>query len=186
MFDLLVIDDFFDAATREEILAELRNADAAAATVYGSSAGAAVQPRVRSVRRVDVPAELHELVSRRFLEYKPEIEQHFAITLDSCEPPQFLRYEPGDFFVAHQDGNTALLRDESRFRRISIVVFLNTGYDGGVLTLHGSYPDYNVRHPIVGHPGALVAFRSETTHEVTPVTEGERYTIVSWYRSESK
>ncbi|MER9409217.1 2OG-Fe(II) oxygenase [Mesorhizobium sp. M0589] len=31
-------------------------------------------------------------------------------------------------------------------------------------------------------PGSLVAFRSETTHEVTPVTCNERFTIVSWYR----
>ena len=33
-----------------------------------------------------------------------------------------------------------------------------------------------------GEPGTLVAFRSETTHEVTPVTHGERYSIVSWFR----
>jgi predicted 2-oxoglutarate/Fe(II)-dependent dioxygenase YbiX len=182
VFDLLVIDDFFDAATCQRIVAELRAANAEAATVYGTSAGGAVQPRVRSVRRVDVSPELHELVSRRFLERKPEIARHFAVNLDACEPPQFLRYEPGDFFVAHQDGNTPLVRDETRLRRVSIVVFLNAGYEGGVLTLHGSYPDYNVRHPIVANPGALVAFRSETTHEVTPVTEGERFTIVSWYR----
>jgi predicted 2-oxoglutarate/Fe(II)-dependent dioxygenase YbiX len=31
-------------------------------------------------------------------------------------------------------------------------------------------------------PGSLVAFRSETTHEVIPVTHGERFTVVSWYR----
>jgi predicted 2-oxoglutarate/Fe(II)-dependent dioxygenase YbiX len=185
MFDLLFIDDFFDAKTCRKMLAELREADADAATVYGSSAGAAVQPRVRSVRRVDVSSELQELVLGRFLQCKPQIEKHFAVTLDTCEPPQFLRYEPGDFFVAHQDGNTSLLRDESRMRRVSVVVFLNAEYDGGVLTLHGAYPDYEIRHPLVGKPGALVAFRSETTHEVTPVTQGERYTIVSWYRSDS-
>jgi SM-20-related protein len=186
MFDLLRLDSFFDAATCNAIVEELRTASAEAATVYGSSAGAAVQPRVRSVRRVDVSRELHELVSGRFLAHMPEIAQHFSVALDSCEPPQFLRYEPGDFFVAHQDGNTPLLRDDSQSRRVSIVAFLNADYDGGVLTLHGSYPDYNVRRPVVGDPGTLVAFRSETTHEVTPVTHGERYTIVSWYRSDSR
>jgi SM-20-related protein len=185
MFDVLVLNDFLDAQLREAILAQLRIAGAEPATVYGSSTGAAVQPRVRSVRRVDVSPELQQLVLDNFLARKPEIEKHFAVTLDTCEPPQFLRYEPGDFFVAHQDGNTSLLRDESRFRRISVVVFLNAEYEGGVLTLHGAYPDYNVRHPLVGDPGSLVAFRSETTHEVTPVTQGERYTIVSWYRSDS-
>jgi SM-20-related protein len=31
-------------------------------------------------------------------------------------------------------------------------------------------------------PGTLVAFRADTTHEVVPVTYGERYTIVTWFR----
>jgi predicted 2-oxoglutarate/Fe(II)-dependent dioxygenase YbiX len=35
---------------------------------------------------------------------------------------------------------------------------------------------------VVGEPGMLIAFRAETTHEITPVTHGERYSIVSWYR----
>ena len=32
------------------------------------------------------------------------------------------------------------------------------------------------------HPGSLVTFRSETTHEVTPVTHGVRYTFATWFR----
>ena len=39
-----------------------------------------------------------------------------------------------------------------------------------------------LRAPVLPAPGTLVAFRAETTHEVTPVTRGERYAIVSWYR----
>src|SRR5205085_1516987 len=55
-------------------------------------------------------------------------------------------------------------------------------YGGGELMLHGPYGS---REPPVradAQPGTLVAFRAETTHEVTPVTHGERFTIVSWYR----
>jgi len=33
-----------------------------------------------------------------------------------------------------------------------------------------------------GEAGTLVAFPSETTHEVTPVTSGERFSIASWYK----
>jgi predicted 2-oxoglutarate/Fe(II)-dependent dioxygenase YbiX len=32
-----------------------------------------------------------------------------------------------------------------------------------------------------GDEGTLVAFRPETTHEVTPVTHGERLSIACWY-----
>jgi SM-20-related protein len=31
-------------------------------------------------------------------------------------------------------------------------------------------------------PGTLIAFRSETTHEVTMVTHGLRYSIATWLR----
>ncbi|HEV7768500.1 MAG TPA: 2OG-Fe(II) oxygenase [Thermoanaerobaculia bacterium] len=181
MFDVLQIHDFFDTATREQVLAQMRSAAVAPATVYGSGA-TAVQPRVRSVRRVDVAVELRDFVMQRLQQSKAAIEKHFDVTLGACEAPQFLRYESGDFFVAHQDGNTPMVLDDSRHRRISVVIFLDREYGGGELTLHGPYPNYDARHAIEGLPGMLVAFRSETTHEVTPVTDGERWTIVSWYR----
>jgi SM-20-related protein len=186
MFDLLLLQDFLDTATCEEILGRLRAAASQPAPVYGSGAGAAIEPRVRNARRIDGSPELLELVGRRLVARKAEIEQHFGVALDVYEEPQFLRYEPGDFFVAHQDGNTSLLRDDSSGRRISVVIFLNTAYEGGALTFHGRYPDFEVRQSAIGDPGTLVAFRSETTHEVTPVTGGERYTIVSWYRGDSR
>ncbi|WP_246680902.1 2OG-Fe(II) oxygenase [Mesorhizobium sp. B3-1-9] len=101
-----------------------------------------------------------------------------------------LHYQEGDFFVPHQDGNTPIIRDESRFRKISMVIFLNgqsdepspEDYSGGSLVLHGPYSGPELRVAMLALPGSVVAFRSETTHEVTPVTRNERFTIVSWYR----
>ena len=55
-------------------------------------------------------------------------------------------------------------------------------YGGGSLLLHGPHAGAGRSIHLDGAPGALVAFRAETTHEVTPVTHGERYTVVSWYR----
>jgi predicted 2-oxoglutarate/Fe(II)-dependent dioxygenase YbiX len=94
----------------------------------------------------------------------------------------------GDFFVAHQDGNTGLLRlDSDQSRRISVSIFLNResevpeteSYCGGSLVFH----DWRNRkqYRLIAEAGTLVAFRSETTHEVIAVTSGERYSIVSWY-----
>jgi SM-20-related protein len=34
--------------------------------------------------------------------------------------------------------------------------------------------------PLVGEEGLLVAFKSNITHAVTPVTHGERFTVVTW------
>jgi predicted 2-oxoglutarate/Fe(II)-dependent dioxygenase YbiX len=92
--------------------------------------------------------------------------------------------------VAHQDGNRPLVHDESRFRRISVVVFLSTPsaepapdtYGGGSLVFHGVYNKPTPPLAVNPEPGTLIAFRSETTHEVTMVTHRVRYTIVSWFR----
>ncbi len=183
MFDVLTVNEFLDARMREDLLAHLRDSATQPATVYGTGSGAAVHPRVRSVRQIEVAAEWRDRVVRLLRERAPELELHFDVALGECEEPQFLRYEAGDFFVAHQDGNTALLAGDSQHRRISVVIFLNDDYEGGALTFHGAYPDYEIRQAVPAERGSLVVFRSETTHEVTPVTHGERFTIVSWYRA---
>jgi SM-20-related protein len=190
MIELFEINDFLDAAARGKILAEIRTGASAPATVYGIESGGAVEPVVRKVSRVEVSYETRKLVRELLFDCREKIGKHFGVTLDECEEPQFLRYRAGDFFVAHQDGNTPGIYDESRFRKISIVIFLNAQsaeplsdtYQGGELVFHGRYPNYSYRRAAEPQPGKLVAFRAETTHEVIPVSGGERFTIVSWYR----
>jgi SM-20-related protein len=117
-------------------------------------------------------------VVRAFEEITPELVQHFDRHVSRCEEPQFLRYQAGDYFVAHQDGNTGLIFDDSRFRLITAIIFVNDDFGAGELVLHNG----NVRSAVPASAGTLVAFPAETTHEVVPITSGERYTIVTWYR----
>jgi predicted 2-oxoglutarate/Fe(II)-dependent dioxygenase YbiX len=190
MVELLEVDDFLNAEQQEKILSELRAGESAAATVYGKETGGSIESRVRKVSRVNVSRTTSKLVEELLLDRKETFEKHFGVALKECEEPQFLRYQIGDFFVAHQDGNTPMIFDDSRFRQISIVIFLNAqsvtplpnAYGGGDLTFHGSFPNYSFRIAAEPQPGKLVAFRAETTHEVTPILYGERFTIVSWYR----
>jgi SM-20-related protein len=188
--DLLSLPAFLDSVTREGILDELRTVSGAPAAVYGTGVADSVHDNIRRVRRLVVSTRLREAMMGQLEDAKPKMERHFDIPLLHCEEPQFLHYRAGDFFVAHQDGNTALIRDDSRHRRVSVVLFLNDQssepragtYGGGELLLHGQYPDWTARQVAPAAAGALVAFRAETTHEVTPVTHGDRYTVVSWYR----
>ena len=193
-FDLLIERGFLDAATCEAVVAEMRSARAAPATVYGraesdaSGASGAVDERMRRTTRVFPSGETERLVRRLLLERLGAVESHFGLRVGELEEPQFLRYEAGGYFVAHQDGNTGLLRSERESRRVSVVVFLNTqadapspdSYSGGSLVFHprGAGEPLGLK----GEAGTLVAFRAETTHEVTPVTDGERFTIACWYR----
>jgi len=192
MIDLLEIPGFVPDDEREEILAELRAIPGTAATVLSQDKAGRVQPNVRKTTRLAVSPETRDRVKEWLMGAREVLEARFGVALGDCEDPQFLRYEEGDFFVPHQDGNTPLVYDASRFRRVSTVIFLNQrsdeprvgAYGGGPLVLHGDYrtdPDRRVQAP--ADPGTLVAFRSETTHEVTPVTHGVRYTIACFFRT---
>ena len=166
-FDLLVIRNFFDSPTCARILDEMQSADSAAATVYKDGAAALVDDRVRRVSRIVPLRETADFITRSLLDRKHDIGEHFEISLDECEEPHFLRYGVGDFFVAHQDGNTGLIRSQQeQFRKISVSIFLNSESDfpapdrycGGTLVFHrlGS-ESYGFR----GETGTLVAFRAE-------------------------
>ncbi|MBV9242262.1 MAG: 2OG-Fe(II) oxygenase [Acidobacteria bacterium] len=186
--DVLRLDGFLDGAQCELIVTEMRAASTVAASVSGGAK--AVDPYVRNVLCAEVSQELVDLVADRLVAIAPQLASHFGVHLNEIEDPQFLHYRVGDHFVAHQDGNTPLIHDDTLARKVSVVVFLNPqsdvdnegSYAGGSLVLHGTYPDWGYRQDITSPPGTLVAFRSETTHEVQPVTAGERFTIVSWFR----
>ena len=191
-YELFVAPEFFDQTTCRKIIAQTSNESSAPATVYGRTDSGSVDDRVRRASRFTPSKETLQLVTQRLMAYKEAVEQHFYVRLHDCEEPQFLRYNVGDFFVAHQDGNTGLIRlATENERKISVVIFLNRQtiepspgtYCGGSLKFsdYRAEPEYRTFDlPI--EPGMLVAFRSELTHEVTPVTHGERYSIVSWYR----
>lgn len=188
--DLFLDGEFLDARECEAMLAELRSADGRAASVYSRDAPGSVDERVRRAARLSPSREMVELVRRRLLERLPALEEHFHITLGDCEEPQFLRYDAGGFFVAHQDGGSGLIRSEREARKVSVVLFLNRqtetrepgSYSGGSLILYARpVSPESERLSLACAPGSLVAFRAATTHEVLPVTEGERYTIACWY-----
>jgi predicted 2-oxoglutarate/Fe(II)-dependent dioxygenase YbiX len=161
--------------------------------VYGSSQAGVVDETTRRSLRLTPSNETVELIVGRLLACMDRVAQHFAVKLSEYEDPQFLRYQKRDFFVAHQDGNTGLLRLDTERRLVSTVIFLSREvespaegenvYCGGslVFTDLRAAPERAKFH-LRAAPGTLIAFRSETTHEVTPVTHGLRYSIVSWYR----
>jgi SM-20-related protein len=186
--DLFVERDFLGPAVLAEVFAAVRASAGRPATVYGRNDAGAVDERVRRTTRVSPPVEIDELVRRLLRARTGALGEYFGLRLGELEEPQFLRYEAGDYFVAHQDGNTGLLRSVREERKVSLVIFLNSqtetsapgAYSGGSLVFHprGAASPFS----LAGEAGTFVAFRAETTHEVEPVTGGERFTIASWYR----
>jgi len=63
-------------------------------------------------------------------------------------------------------------------RKLSFVMQLSdpSEYEGGELLLHNSMDPITIEK----RKGRIILFPSYTLHEVTPVTQGERYSLVNW------
>lgn len=191
---LFLLHGFLDAETCANLRREGLVSPTTKAPVYMAGAEDYVHETIRKTTSFHPSAETVALIQEKLSLQKSALETHFGLSLTDCEPPQFLLYQPGDFFVRHQDGDSKELKFEHlRFRRISVVVFLNDSSDeekadtfsGGYLNFYGK--DYSLAdHPcdfsLGGETGLLVAFSADMVHEVVPVTRGQRFTIISWFR----
>ncbi|MBF2072612.1 MAG: 2OG-Fe(II) oxygenase [Synechococcales cyanobacterium C42_A2020_086] len=116
--------------------------------------------------------EINELVLQRV---KPEIEKAFQFSITRFERHIVACYEgkDGGFFNRHRDNTTK----GTAHRRFAMTINLNTGdYEGGYLW----FPEYGKQlfRPEVGE---AVIFSCSLLHEVTPVTSGRRFALLSFF-----
>src|SRR5262249_52131467 len=161
--------------------------------------GGVVDESLRRVFATEVSEDTRALVTAPLKALKPSLEEHFDVVLSDYQMPSFLSYRIGDHYVPHSDSlrdnevhDLAGADNKLREREVSVVVFLNNPseqraddcYGGGELTFFGlmKAPGMETRGlPLAAKKGLLVAFRSDLIHQVTPVTYGERFTMVTWY-----
>lgn len=90
------------------------------------------------------------------------------------------RYREGMHYGPHVD--RALMGDATLWRTdLSLTLFLNepTEYDGGELALESGSGNFKIKLPA----RALVCYPTGQTHQVLPVTRGERLVVVAWIQS---
>ena len=82
-----------------------------------------------------------------------------------------LRYPKGGYYCQHTDSYTETTRT------LSMTINLNTDYQGGELSFYGD--DLKIRT----NAGSAILFPSNFMfpHEIKDVTEGTRYSIVTWF-----
>ena len=175
---------------------EMRAATGTPATVADGQEGDAIDEAYRRTKQAEVSSTTVARIREGLLEAVPGLAKHFGRGLVGMQAPQFLLYREGDFFRAHpDDSKEPEAPDFVRQRSVSAVVFLNgatpgepAGYSGGSLTFYGLMDDSvsgesgeSIGLPLAGETGLLIAFPSHLVHSVSPVTAGERYTLVTWY-----
>lgn len=190
-FNLFLLRNFLDTKTCHDLIEEMRSAPITQAPVYIAGSEGVIHEDVRKTTSWHPSEDTITQLQNLMFAQKAALEAHFGFSLTDCERPQFLRYQPGDFFVRHQDGNTETLEfDHLRIRKISLIAFLNNHaaepkencYSGGALSFYDNKDPAAESFPLLGETGLLVAFRADTYHEVLPVTSGDRFTIISWFR----
>ena len=184
---------FLERAACEGLKAQMRAGSRERALVYEGGADYVLNESRRSTVKVEVPCVAASSVRDRLLAKCEDFSRRFGVEVRDCQEPTFLVYKPGDFFEPHRDYTEKQNAPEHvRRRRVSAVVFLGDEaaggdvgeYEGGSLAFYGLLKDPRCRHigiPVRGKAGLLVAFRSDIFHQVSPVTKGERFTIVSWF-----
>lgn len=187
------LEGFLDRPTCELIKAEMRAGERARARVYDREWNYLERATLRSTLQVEVGDTVNALVRAKLLDVRAALGRRFEVELSDCQDPIYLIYKPGDFFEPHKDESQRPGAPEHVRRRcVSAIIFLSDEdegdrpgeYAGGSLGFYGLLPDPRCAHiglPVKGRAGLLVAFRSDVFHQVTPVTRGERYTVVSWY-----
>lgn len=145
----------------------------------------AAEKQIRKSQDLDVPVSDRQMLKFRLEQAAATLFQHFQIQASRQEQAQFLRYLPGDYFKAHRDWTD---QEIYRDRILSLVLFLNDhsdpeGFKGGRFSFLLPHPADSERLlgvPIYPQTGLLIAFRPQLLHEVSPVTAGQRYTVVTW------
>ncbi|MBT4139462.1 MAG: hypothetical protein HOE48_16190 [Candidatus Latescibacteria bacterium] len=114
-------------------------------------------------------------VGRRVM---PELKKAFHFEATRFEGFKIVCYdsEVKGFFHAHRDN----LSPSTAHRRFALTLNLNTGYEGG----HLIFPEYGP-HLYKPDPGGAILFSSSHLHEVTPVTKGKRFTLLSFLFGEN-
>ena len=113
---------------------------------------------------------LTSTVGRRVI---PELQKSFSYRATRFEGFKIVAYAAAEsgFFKAHRDN----LSPATAHRRFALTVNLNGDYEGGQLL----FPEYG-RDCYRPAPGAAAVFSCSHLHEVTPVTRGTRFALLSF------
>lgn len=205
-YPYLVIEDFISQALCKEIVDEIYSInDAKKAKVKASFINGIIQPALieeyRKTKIYHLKEELEKFYLQSFTKHQPLIEEYFRLSLTLSTQLQVLEYTKGSFYIKHSDdsnelidknGNTVGFTPTSPERKLTTVLFATSyeeditdkySFNGGELLFNYLF-DENGKNPTFRpKAGTMVVFPSNPyfSHEVKPVLDGFRLTLVQWH-----
>lgn len=157
-----------------------------------------------AIRKTDIhilSPEHREIYDRRFEAVKKEIETFFALSLSKATDIQVLGYEKGSFYLKHSDDSSELRTASGEIvgyktvapeRKLTTVLFTTSytphptdqdHFSGGELLFNYLCDQHGNTITLRPEAGDMVVFFSNPyfAHEVLPVKEGFRLSLVQWH-----
>ena len=143
-----------------------------------------------------------KVYAEQFSKYKPEIEAYFSVAMALSTKVQVLEYREGFFYVKHADDSSELVNKAKETvgfkvvaeqRKLSSVLFVTShvanaeadaqSFTGGELLFNYLYDSEGKTIKIEPEAGDMIVFPSNPyfSHEVLPVEDGYRLTLVQWH-----
>lgn len=207
-YPYLIIPQFFLAHESQLVLNSIKDSnDAMVARVKSRDNNGIVVSKVlqeyRKTKIYTIEESLERLYNERFKSYQPQIEEYFNLSLTISTPIQALEYTKGGFYLSHSDDANALVDIDGKIvgytivapqRKLSTVLFTTScvasapkddEFIGGELVFNYLCDKESDEIIFKANAGDMIIFPSNPyfTHEVLPVKEGYRLTLVQWHNA---
>lgn len=118
-----------------------------------------------------------EWVFRRMTDIVTEMNSRFfKFDLHQIQNLQYTTYGVGGYYDKHVDMLYSASQSNHRKLSFSIQLSDSDSYEGGDLLIHTGLEPYVATRK----KGSAIFFPGYVLHEVTPVTKGERHSLVGW------
>ncbi|CAB9514415.1 P4Hc [Seminavis robusta] len=108
------------------------------------------------------------------------LDKQYAVGLN--ERLRILRYDPGTYFAPHSDGyyvrrNEAGPSRRGETSRVTLLLYLNEGYQGGNTRMLRTFNPSSKGRDIVPRAGSVLLFEHECLHEGVTLEKGRKYVV---------
>ncbi len=207
-YPYMLIKNFLSEPTCREITEYTSNASKieqakVKTTVLNSVVDPSVDESIRKTVLHRLPKKLTQVYDKSFKKHQAAIEGFFSLALTTSTTLQTLEYTKGSFYIKHADDSSELVNEANQTvgfvqvapqRKLSTVLFAtshekhkNNGLDfkGGELVFSYLYDKDGKQVVFYPEAGDMLIFPSNPiySHEVLPVDEGYRLTLVQWHNA---
>lgn len=172
-------------------------------TLLNSIVNPSVDESIRKTVHHKLPKRLTKTYDESFKMHQATIEEYFSLALTTSTKLQTLEYTKGSFYIKHADDSNELVNENGKTigfkqmapqRKLSTVLFTTShikhecdalSFKGGELVFNYLFDINGKQVKLTPEIGDMIVFPSNPiySHEVLPIDDGYRLTLVQWHNA---